>query len=227
MRKNQEYKNAALAALKGSWPQAVIATFAMMVVSGLGTLAMWIVDKAGLLTVVSDPVAVAIVAVSAVLYSTFLMMPLLVGIINAFNRLYYKSDRAVLSNTKDLTLEDTLRSIAGMFLMSIVTSVCSLALIVPGVLASFSLFLTPFLLKDNPELSLVDTLRLSHKMMRGHKMQLFKLQLSFLGWGLLNVLTLGIGSLWLVPYILTTMAAFYQDVREQYIMKGDLQESAS
>ena len=114
-----------------------------------------------------------------------------------------------------------------MFMMSVVTSVYSAALLVPGVMASLSLFLTPYLLKDNPELSLTDTLRLSRNMMRGHKMQLFKLQLSFLGWGVLNVLTLGLGSLWLVPYMLTTMAAFYQDVREQYIMKEDQQESAS
>ena len=114
-----------------------------------------------------------------------------------------------------------------MFMMNLITSVCSLALIVPGVIASMSLFLVPYLLHDNPDLSLIDTMRLSRKMMRGHKMQLFKLTLSFIGWGLLNFLTLGVGTLWLVPYIMTTLAAFYQDVREQYIMKEGLQEFAS
>ena len=62
----------------------------------------------------------------------------------------------------------------------------------------------------------MDTLRLSRRMMEGHKMQLFKLQLSFIGWILLNVLTLGIGMLWLMPYMMTTLAAFYQDVRNEY-----------
>ena len=214
MGKNQEYKNAALASLKGRWPQSIIATFAVMVASGLMTLAMWIVSRMGLLDIENSPATVAVVVVVLMLYAVFLMMPLMVGCINAFNRLYYQSDRAVLSNMKDLALTDMLRSVAGMFMMSVVTSVYSAALLVPGVMASLSLFLTPYLLKDNPELSLTDTLRLSRNMMRGHKMQLFKLQLSFLGWGVLNVLTLGLGSLWLVPYMLTTMAAFYQDVRE-------------
>jgi hypothetical protein len=43
---------------------------------------------------------------------------------------------------------------------------------------------------------------------------------------LLSMLTRGIGLLWLLPYMMTTMAAFYQDVREQYIMKEGQQESA-
>jgi uncharacterized membrane protein len=127
---------------------------------------------------------------------------------------------------KGMALSEYFRSFAVMFVMSLITSVMSLALIVPGIIASCALFLTPYLLKDNPELSIMDTLRLSRKMMQGHKMQLFKLQLSFMGWVLLNVLTLGIGTLWLLPYMMTTMATFYQDIREQYIMKEGQQESA-
>jgi hypothetical protein len=127
---------------------------------------------------------------------------------------------------RETVFEDALRGSVGMFLMGLVTSLCSLALFVPGIIASLSLFLTPYLLKDYPELTIMETLRLSRKMMKGHKMQLFMLQLSFIGWILLNVLTLGLGSLWLTPYMMTTLAAFYHDVREQYIMKEGLQGSA-
>ena len=72
----------------------------------------------------------------------------------------------------------------------------------------------------------MDTLRLSRRMMKGHKMQLFKLQLSFIGWILINMLTFGVGSLWLIPYVMTTFAAFYQDVKAEYFMKEAQQESA-
>ena len=111
-------------------------------------------------------------------------------------------------------------------MMTLVTNLFTILLIVPGFIVSFSLFLTPYLLKDFPRLSVMDTLRLSKKMMKGHKMRLFKLQLSFLGWIVLSGLTFGIGMLWLIPYMMTTFAAFYQDVKAEYLMKEGLQESA-
>lgn len=213
MRTNQEYKNAALAALKASWPQSVVATFIVLVFSGIINSTIWF--SMGTFSQVVPSVV------------TIIALPFVVGYINAFSRLYYNSDKALLENMRTMTGTGVFRSIAGMLLMSVVVTVLSLALLIPGVIASMALFLTPYLLNDNPDLSVVDVLRLSRKMMNGHKMQLFKLQLSFLGWALLDVLTLGIGTLWLLPYMMTTMAAFYQDVREQYIMKEGQQESAS
>ena len=53
-------------------------------------------------------------------------------------------------------------------------------------------------------------------MMKGHKFDYFWLCLSFLGWILVGILTLGIGYLWLIPYITTASAAFYQDVKSEY-----------
>ena len=52
--------------------------------------------------------------------------------------------------------------------------------------------------------------------MKGHKFDLFCLMLSFLGWVILSMFTLGIGYLWLAPYMYTTMAAFYEDVKADY-----------
>ena len=216
MRTNQDYKKAALAALKGSWPQAIVATFIVLVIDALLDAVVYF----------GSGYSVAAVIAVAVLLIFFVALPLLLGYINSFSQMFYKSDRNVLSTMKEIALKDYFMGSVGMLAMSLVTSVLSLALVVPGIIASYALFLTPFLLKDNPELSVIETLRLSRKMMQGHKMQLFKLQLSFLGWILLSVLTLGLGMLWLMPYMMTTMAAFYQDVREQYIMKEGQQESA-
>ena len=58
-----------------------------------------------------------------------------------------------------------------------------------------------------------DVLKTSRMMMRGHKWQLFVLELTFLGWALLCVLTLGIGFLWLAPYMEAAKAAFYNDLK--------------
>ena len=48
--------------------------------------------------------------------------------------------------------------------------------------------------------------------MQGYKLRLFCLELSFIGWELLCVLTLGIGNLWLIPYKRAAIAAFYRDL---------------
>ena len=211
MKTNQEYKNAALSALKGSWPQAVVATFILLLLFSLSDSAEYVPGT-------------TIVIVSSVI--SLLALPVMVGYVNAFSNLYYCSDRALLNNMSSITFKGYFRSLAAMFLMSLVVGLLTLLLIIPGVIASMAFYLTPYILKDNPELSILDTLRLSRKMMHGHKMQLFCLQLSFIGWGLLNLLTLGIGTLWLLPYMTTTMAAFYQDLRLQYIMKEGQQGSA-
>lgn len=52
--------------------------------------------------------------------------------------------------------------------------------------------------------------------MDGHKWRLFCLHLSFIGWSLLCILTLGIRMLWLAPYIQNSTAAFYEDLKNQF-----------
>ena len=90
----------------------------------------------------------------------------------------------------------------------------TLLLIVPGIVAALRYSLSYFILLENPGMSALDAIRRSKELMDGHKMQLFLLQLSFLGWALLCVLTLGIGFLWLLPYMQTSMAAFYERVKD-------------
>lgn len=231
MRTNQEYKNIAISALRGTWAQAIVATFVIMVADVLLDGLAWGFNLLQIKRVFGDgewaqPMLVGAMILVLLLVLFFLILPLVVNYINSFSNLCYKSDKALLANLKSISIDDSLHVSVGMFAMSIIASICSVAFVVPGVIVSLALFLTPYLLKDYPELSVVQTLRLSHKMMKGHKMRLFKLQLSFIGWLLLNILTLGVGTLWLLPYMMTTMAAFYQDVREQYIMKEGQQESA-
>ena len=70
-----------------------------------------------------------------------------------------------------------------------------------------------FIILDNPKLDIIETMRRSRTLMDGYKWKLFVLELSFIGWILLGMLTLCIGYLWLLPYIYTTEAAFYCDIK--------------
>ena len=72
-----------------------------------------------------------------------------------------------------------------------------------------------FLMKDNPGLRYTDALQTSWNMMKGHKMRLFMLDLSMIGWLLLSILTLGIGYLFLAPYNRMAHAHFYEQLMHE------------
>lgn len=101
------------------------------------------------------------------------------------------------------------------FLMQLFIVLWMLLLIVPGILAALSYSMTFFILADNPDIGPLEAIRRSKKMMKGRRWKYFCLGLRFVGWSLLAVLTLFIGYLWVMPYYSTSMALFYEDVKER------------
>lgn len=85
----------------------------------------------------------------------------------------------------------------------------SLLLIVPGIIAAYRYAMAPYILAEHPEMSIREAVNMSKQMMAGHKGRLFCLEWSFFGWMLLTAFTLGIGSLWLNPYMAAATSAFY------------------
>ena len=69
---------------------------------------------------------------------------------------------------------------------------------------------------ENPNMPAMEALRLSEQMMNGRKLDYFVLNLSFLGWALLAIPTLGLITIWLEPYMQMTMVNFYSDVKSNY-----------
>ncbi|MDR0814471.1 MAG: DUF975 family protein [Bacteroidales bacterium] len=100
-----------------------------------------------------------------------------------------------------------------MLLVFLYTMLWSLLFLVPGIIKAYSYAMTPYILHDDPTVGADEAIERSKSLMNGYKAKLFLLDLSFIGWGLLCVLTLGIGFLWLMPYMQTARAAFYEDVR--------------
>ena len=106
-------------------------------------------------------------------------------------------------------------SIGAYLLMVIFISLWTLLLIIPGIIAALSYAMTFYIIADDDSIGAMDAIDKSKEMMEGFKWKLFCLNLRFLGWGLLCLLTLGIGFLWLAPYIQVSLANFYLDVKEQ------------
>lgn len=87
----------------------------------------------------------------------------------------------------------------------------SLLFVIPGIIASYRYALMPYLMAEY-EMGALDAMQESKRLMDGNKARLFCLDLSFIGWNLLGVLTFGIGLLWVNPYQQAARAAFYQEI---------------
>ena len=98
------------------------------------------------------------------------------------------------------------------FLTTLFILLWSLLLIIPGIIKAFSYALTPYLVLENPQMTVMEAIDESRRLMDGNKWRAFCLALSFIGWWLLGILTLGILYFWLIPYQSITMGAFYRAV---------------
>ncbi|MBP3966016.1 DUF975 family protein [Paenibacillus lignilyticus] len=96
--------------------------------------------------------------------------------------------------------------------MAVFTMLWTLLLIVPGIIAALRYSQSYFILRDNPGIAPLEAIDRSKALMAGNKWRLFTLYLSFIGWALLCIPTLGIGYLWLGPYVSTAAGHFYEDI---------------
>lgn len=218
MKTNQDYKNSALEALKGNWPATVVATIIYAAIVMVCTAPSSLSGN-DLSSVISPAVALAMGGGSFILV-ILVSVPVQVGYCNSFRKLHQEGDASVVGNMFSLGFNNWGHIVLGQLLMSVFVFLWSLLLIVPGIVKAYAYAMTPYILVERPELSANEAISLSSRMMKGHKFDLFYFQLSFLGWALLGILTLGIGFLWLSPYYMTAQAAFYQDVKAEYESKS-------
>lgn len=83
---------------------------------------------------------------------------------------------------------------------------------IPGIIATYSYAMVPYIMADNPELTASEACKKSKEMMNGYKLDLFVLRLSFIGWSILAALTCGIGYVVLTPYMEAAVADFYREI---------------
>ncbi len=99
------------------------------------------------------------------------------------------------------------------FLASLFVILWSLLFIIPGIIKGFSYSMAPYILAENKGMSALEAISKSKEMMKGHKMEYFILELSFLGWFILTTITFGIVGIWVIPYHETTFANFYKQLK--------------
>ena len=172
-------------------------------------------------SITSDPsvtaflfAALAMVSIIAIVY---LIIMLVVG--GAVSMGYAKFNLNLINKTgpdiKDLFSEMG-RFKAGFvmqFLRGLYILLWSFLLVIPGIIASYSYKMAPYILMENPDMTASQAITASKQLMEGNKWRLFCLEFSFIGWSLLSAITLGIGMLFLRPYMEAAGAAFYRELK--------------
>lgn len=189
---NSELRAVSRTTLSGNWMMAALATLVYLLIAG---------------GVSSIPVAGSVLAI-------IITYPLAYGFAILFLDLFREGKPIDIGKLFD-SFKDFGRVWVTLILVAIYTILWTCLLIIPGIVKSYSYALTPFILKDEPELKYNAAIEKSMRMMDGYKMKLFLLDLSFIGWMILSVLTLGIGLLFLQPYMNTARAAFYEDLKAE------------
>ena len=195
------YKNRALSALENKWGNFVLITFVYGLIIGITQVLSGDKDSPAILHLIG-------------LVLFILALPLTWG----YQTLFLGAVRGGEATAKDLfegyNKELFSRVLTTTLLYYVYVFLWSLLLLIPGCIKAYSYAMTPYILKDNPEMKNNAAIEESMRMMDGHKLELFMLDLSFIGWAILSILTCCIGFLWLVPYMNMARVNFYEDLKK-------------
>lgn len=197
MKSSAAYRDAAWNSLSGNWGSAVVFTLVYFVIACIAG----VID--GALTLGSSLVTALLTA--PVTYS--------------YNIMFLDNQRSGKAFDVQALFEgynDYLRITGTYLLMCVYIFLWTLLLVVPGIIKSISYSQTLYVLRDEPSLTYNGAIERSMAMMEGHKMDYFLLILSFIGWYILGIISLGIGFLWINPYVSKTKALFYEDLKSEY-----------
>lgn len=211
-KKAKFFRDAAWAQLKGNWGHAVLFTLVFFLINtALGTF--------GVISEVVDSLWLELL--DFLLY-LFVAWPLSYGLSVSFLGYVRTGNDLTIGGMFDAFKANYGRVIGIGILVGTIGLLGFILLIVPGVIFAIAVSMSFYILKDNPELGVIDVIKRSIQMMKGHKMEYFCLCLSFIGWIILGILTLGIGFMWIYPYICTAYAHFYEYVKEDYESRANV-----
>lgn len=173
-------------------------------------------------------VVIAVISAAASLTlglgSLIIMGPMMIGL-GFFSLCLYRGQSANFDSVFSNGFSNFGRKLGGFLWMELFVFLWSLLLVVPGIIKGFAYAMTPYILADCPEVKAQDALKISIRMMHGHKADLFVFCLSFLGWALLSGLTCGLLHIFYVgPYMNNALAGFYAEIKANALVNGVVSE---
>lgn len=222
MRTRQEIKAIGKEQFKLNYWNCVLAALLVTAVTGVIT---WMTNGEEIVQMVNGQPGQATITVrsnAGGLLALLLGGPIAVGL-NYFFVKNVRGEREELSVTTPFTeaFKNYPRKLGGSLWMGLFVFLWALLFVIPGIIKGISYSMTQYLLADCPNVKARDALKLSMRMMNGHKWEYFVMGLSFLGWILLSALTLGILSVFYVdPYMRSSFAEYYLELRDEALRTG-------
>lgn len=189
-----ELKELAKQQIRGKIGSLFVISLIMIVVNYLGSMLLSLVPVVG-----------------SIASFVFISAPLSLGITMVYLKVA-NGEEFTISNLFD-GYSDLWNAFAVQFLVAFFTALWSLLFLIPGIIKGLSYSMSLYILAENKGMNPTEAIQKSKEMMHGHKMDLFILELSFIGWGLLVSITFGIAGIWAIPYMSTTMADFYNSIK--------------
>ena len=207
------------------WLKSVLAHIVMMAVdSGIGGLLSTLVSaligvlSVLILTYIPDSIVLPIIVYVLLYAVVFILTMGISGVLNAGLASLHTDLVRNGDHVRVRRIFDGFKSFGGNFVLGLMTALnvilWSFVFIIPGIYVSFSYALVFHVKKDHPDFTWRECLDESERLMEGNRWRLFKLNFSFMGWALLGgLLFFGVGTLWVTPYIQTSFAIFYEEVK--------------
>ena len=193
MQLNSELRAQARERLEGKWGTFVLMTFLMLVIQTILQIPGYIGSLLEILSPENVLASLSFSNISNIL--SLLALPLSWGLTVSLLR-NHREESVDLENLFDgFRGGRYTRVFCAIFLVNLFTFLWALLLIIPGIMKAFSYALTPYIIMDEPELTARQAITRSCEIMEGRRWKLFCLYLSFIGWGILSLLTFGIGFL--------------------------------
>ncbi len=216
MKRYSEYRAQARATLKGRWNEMALVT---LIVSAIVLLCSSPAILSGSL---EEELHSLFGSSTQLVLSLLISVPLQYAFYNLLLR--YARSEELEGNYLSFCFKDFAANWRKYVLTGLLMTLVLVALLIPTlmigtIILGLAYTIVPFVIRDNPELNAREALRKSRLMMRGHKWEMFVLQLTFIGWAFLCIFTCFIGFLWLEPYMNMTTAHFYEDVKAEYEAK--------
>lgn len=105
----------------------------------------------------------------------------------------------------------------GLYIITMVSIVVGMVFfIIPGIIIALAFAMAPYILVEDNSKGIIEVLKESCEMMKGNKWEYLILEMSFILWLLLGVITFGVGLLWVMPYIHLTDANYYMELKKDF-----------
>lgn len=166
-----------------------------------------------------NPVILLIVAAAAFvgfLWTTFIVQVLIVGQARYFLD-GFKGKGSVGTLFSPYGRGEWIKIAGKMFIKNLYLFFWFLLLIIPGIIKSYAYRMVPYILAEDPTISISEAIRRSNEMTNEIKFEMFILDLSFLGWYLLGLIPCGLGVIFVVPYHQATLGRLYESLTQDSI----------